>query len=1010
MYSIKSVFNAYQTKQNSILLSILICISANAVYAQEYKKQDWDIGRSQGITLFHPDEILSGKIRFAELPEIEHFNTVGNEEHNSDITKITNFLKHNGIALGLGVNPNRDSFFDLYSPNVDILLQEPSAQFGYTEASEVGKMHFLTHDSVHLYSGSPALTRADLKDPNIKDRLQKALMRTEALASAWTAARYIKWYWNWRDKNNQNNEQRSEYQKYNNGIASYSNTAKQREIMEMMEAYMSGKIGEMFKLYSKNINYDTYIKAKEAGVPMMFPDLQKNIGGLGEKLVVKYVLPLLFPLHHMYDPKFGYVNLIKYAAVQSELYLSEWYVEWTDLYKIGKSISEIEQDIERKINDFKNDNFFSDVGPPAEGVFEMMAIRNNVINLGRKLIELKHLERQRQKSNRPVLSEEDWKAINSIEQNLLFLNEKALSLRAANRKIDTSEVLYFKTRFEYLLSIANKALSVDRIIPIQDRLAHADYSLFWNDPFAVVLKRPEDLTKFLSARGIWRTALQQRVDRLKAEARGKELQSVDLNVKPVLAGDLEKQIAFRYNENRKGDLVVAPPAPDIQKSDYLQKLSNFNVAVKGQIEQIFIPQLREFENLNSDIKDQIISAAIELSSAVTQKMQTYNVDYQSRFIEFNNNENIKNRLYINEMVIKTSVDQALHAMANLLDHLEQNKKANENTVRSYLGKIIESRKNLIENETTRRQFKANALTVIKSILAKSKSTKTICSLITKICMRSNLTELESLLAQDVQKTITKNNRPQFIFTDANNNATSKLSELPKDAIVVFAMNYDHGSIERAYLLEVQKMLGIDSNAFVTSKESWPHIAIAEKMGWALTDESNLLVEDKDLKTKVLNFFEARPNQRVAVSMFPEGQLPLYGTQFPLHAKYGAFNYARAASALNKGKRPVYIVNVFGNFLRSLNSNNQTPIKIVVQAPELVPDTPLAQRDEWVEKKRLAFESESNSSDRRGQMIDLIQKEKVKNEYTTDEVRKYKTAGEYFMESVSKRSCQKIYSN
>jgi hypothetical protein len=296
-------------------------------------------------------------------------------------------------------------------------------------------------------------------------------------------------------------------------------------------------------------------------------------------------------------------------------------------------------------------------------------------------------------------------------------------------------------------------------------------------------------------------------------------------------------------------------------------------------------------------------------------------------------------------------------------------------------------------------------------LTRAKSIKTICSLITKICMRSQLNELEDILAQDLRrKSPTDQSHVQFIYTDHNKNIQSKINELPKDAIVFFAMNYDHGSVERSYLLEIQKMLGIDSNSFVTSKNSWPQIAIWQKMGWPLKDDENLLIEDKDLKRKVLKFVESKPQQRVAISMFPEGQLPLFGTQFPVYTNFGAFNYAREASHLNKGKRPVYIVNVHGNFLRALNSNGQKHIQIVVQAPELVPDTPLAQRDEWVEKKRVEFESESNSRDRRGQMIDLIQREKVNNEYTTSEIRKYKTAGEYFMESVSKKSCQKIYSN
>src|SRR6185312_11132075 len=393
---------------------------------------------------------------------------------------------------------------------------------------------------------------SDLKNrAEAKKRLTADLMKLEAIGSVWTAMNHVRWYWDWRETKDMTPAQAEQFRKYNKGLSSLGEFNHQ-DMMDLLDAYMSGKLGEMTKLYVKNIDLDTYLAAKDAGVPMLFPDFKEKLGAGAERLVVKYGLPILMPLFHMYDKKFGYVNLVKYASMQADFYMSDWYVEWTDRFQVGQSLDVLENNIQQKMNDFKNQKFFSDVPEVKSGVFDVMYMRNAVAQFGRKLIELRYFENERIKQGRPQLSSQDLAELSQLEARALQINNQALQWRSENREISTQEIQQYRNLATGLFEEAQAKLPVERVIPLRDRLGHADYSNFWFDSFAVVLPRPEGLTKFLSARGLWKEALKQRMERKQLEAKGKVYQGVDLETKPIVVGDLEKQLAAQYNDNRRG--------------------------------------------------------------------------------------------------------------------------------------------------------------------------------------------------------------------------------------------------------------------------------------------------------------------------------------------------------------------------------------------------------------------------------------------------------------------------
>lgn len=995
----------------AVALSIVLTLAQQSSFAST-NDQPWNITKTAGMMFFNPDDVLDGTIRFNELPEVANINRNGSSDMNYQIGKLADFLKYNGIPLGLGVNSNRDSFFDLYAPYVDILLDEPAARFGKTPESEVGKMHFLTHDSLHLYAGSPGLKITDLKNrAETKKRLTADLMKLEAIGSVWTAMNHVRWYWHWREANGMTDAEKEQFQKYNKGLSSMGEFNHQ-DMMDILDAYMSGKIGKMMKLYVKNIDLDTYLQAKEAGVPMLFPDFKEKLGASGERLVVKYGLPILMPLFHMYDKKFGYVNLIKYASMQADFYMSDWYVEWTDHFQVGQSLDVLEGNIQQKMMDFKNQKFFSDVPEVHHGVFDVMYMRNAVAQFGRKLIELRYLENERIKQGRPQLSPNDLTELARLEALALQVNNEALKMRAENREISADEILQYREKATDLFQEAEAKLPVDHILPLRDRLAHADYSNFWSDSFSVIIARPESLTKFLSARGIWKEALKQRMEKRELEAKGKTYVAPDLESKPILVGDLEVQLAAEYNQNKRGNRVE-----DVtdQAHFYTNRLETFRKALNAQVLRVFIPQLKEFSNLSPELKDRLANSAENFARTMDARLRQFRDDYQRRFIEYDRNEEVKARLVVGEGNIKWAAERSLYAMMDILETLETGK--NENAI----NKAIELKLNVIEQNAKDirddKEINPSLNDTIKKVTPMKRGfVKMLCSAISRMCINQDLSKIiRSVPKEPFMRDPSKETK--YIFKDASGKTMPGFQALPEDAAVIIAMNHDHASLDGPYLQEVGRMLGIKNNLILTTKTAWPHIQAWQKVGVDKQDPNIVFKQNPGLKKTIMNYFSKGQGSRTGFSIFPEGELPFWGIQFPLFSNFGAFNIARTAANLLKGKRPVYFIQVHGNFLRSLTAKDNIPIEIEITQPELVPTSDIGLRDEWVERKRNEFEQKANDPSRRGQMVDMIHREKVPGGriYTANEVHEYKSAGEFFREkadsnknNLPRYSCQRIF--
>jgi hypothetical protein len=966
-----------------LAVSILLTLVQQNTFAADVTSSSsnlWDIGKTAGMKFFNPDDVLTGSIRFQELPEIEAIHRDQPGDVGRQIGKLADFLKYNGIPLGLGVNSNRDSFFDLYAPYVDILLDEPAAEFGQTRQSEVGKMHFLTHDSLHLYAGSPGLKKSDLKNrEETKKRLTNDLMKLEAIGSVWTAMNHVKWYWDWRETQGMTEAQKEEFRKYNKGLSSLGEFHHQ-DMMDLLDAYMGGRFGEMRKLYSKNVDLDTYLKAKEAGVPLLFPDLKEKLGVTGERLVVKYGLPILMPLFHMYDKKFGYVNLIKYAGMQADFYMSDWYVEWTDEFHVGQDLGTLEANIQRKMDDFRNQKFFSDVPTVKNGVFEVMFMRNSVAQFGRKLIELEYLERQRIAQGRPQLDGNDWNELKSLHRRALQFNNAVLNLRAEGRDVSSDEIKAYRESALGLFSEAQAALPLDKILPLRDRLAHADYSNFWFDSFSVVLPRPDGLTKFLSARGLWKEALRQRLQRKEMEAKGKTYQEVDLEKAPVVVGELETQLAARYNENRRG-AVVEPQ--NFSENYYLNKLLNYKNAIQAQVKMVFIPQMMEASPLNHEQQSEMIAQAENFLTVFNARLDEFGRDYHRLFVSYERDPAAMERLVNTESDLKWAVDRSLNSMADILDMMESGAS----------GKNILKSWKVVNDITARLQSRApmtrGVQDILRNVLPYKKGTsEMLCSMITRLCFKSE--KLNDFFDHMPRAALAGQKDAKVEITTLDKKGQKTAAEaLPEDAIIILALNHDHALMDLASMKDVARSLQVETVSVLTNKEVWPIYNVIKNK-----DETALFKQDKNLKQRVLDL-ATQSHGRFVFAIYPEGDLPYFGANFPVVSHLGAFSIARSVAVAQKGRRPVYLVKAISNFQKAIQSQGRQALEIELMAPELVPTQDISGRDAWVENERASFEKVSLEK-RGSDMLDLIARKKNPQMRTrsTAPVSEYRSAGQF----------------
>ncbi len=608
--------------------------------------------KTPGMTFFSPHSFYSGQMNSivqSQIPEMDALSIYTHKQTEA----LTRFLMGEGISMGFGVNPNRDSYFDLYGTvSVDVEMDYPAAQFGETKESEGGKRYFPDHDATHLWTLRGVGPR--LKDLKDKDKMINQwaliLMDAEGLSTAYNSAYQVKDYWNWRMRQSGASAQDIQnFEKFNKGVMSIGNW-NYESYMDIVLANVRGDMKHQFNSIKANVSYETVNRTRTAKLPDLFPPLYEKIGHKGEEYFFKYAFAPLFAITSYLRPKSGYLTLMKSTKELLNYYYSDFYVRWADMFEVGEDIEKAKKNLAERIELFKKDQIFHDVGPIAEGRFESQRIRVLITQVGRKLIELQELN----KKDPTILSKIDLKFIDDTLLNLVQKNKELLRAKERNTAFSVSQIKSLTDYYLKAVSAIDMRLPVDRVIPSKYRLGYATYTNFWSDPFAVVLDRKIVLSKFVSAKSVWRKSLQLRYESLK-KGDSYNVNAVDLKVQPELVAQLENQLSHVYNLNRSSSVNLDASTENLKKlTDVLNiQFENFRL------------QIAEYQHLTWEQRIEILESADELKSRLLQKINELS-DSTKRA----KSDATKRISYELESQIQKTIESSLYEMTRLLQKLD----------------------------------------------------------------------------------------------------------------------------------------------------------------------------------------------------------------------------------------------------------------------------------------------------------------------------------------------------
>jgi hypothetical protein len=331
-------------------------------------------------------------------------------------------------------------------------------------------------------------------------------------------------------------------------------------------------------------------------------------------------------------------------------------------------------------------------------------------------------------------------------------------------------------------------------------------------------------------------------------------------------------------------------------------------------------------------------------------------DYHKLFVQFERDPKVMERFVNTESDIKWAIDRSLYKMADMLDLLAKGKKFK--SIKKHLASIEEISLQIQDSKPVTRGYRE----IVRNILPYVKGTfKTICSIISRLCIkRQKLNDFFDTLSLD---SVSGGKVAKISYVD-NNGEEIEAEKLPENAIVILALNHDHALMDLASMKLAAKSLGAEKVSVLTNIDVWPMYNFIKN-----EDETIIFRQEKGIKQRVLDLAK-KTKGRFVFAIYPEGDLPYFGAQFPMPSHFGAFSIARGAAVQLKEQRLVYLIKGIGNFLSAASSSENKDFEIKLMKPELVPTDEMTSRDPWIEEKRIEFENVANEA-RSNEMLDLI---------------------------------------
>lgn len=472
---------------------------------------------------------------YSEIPGNKGLNT-----NNPVIANMVRAANQQGVLFWLGHDSNFARFFPLYRSAIGQNPTEPSTTFGEIG---MGLGHFPTHDLSHLLFAmvSPRFEGLYDIEGNIRDqrkyaearrKLVKLLVDTEALASAWTGLEYVMKYMVWaNDQLNQKGDAAAiDPDKLESEMKDMKSLFQigrmdRKNFIRISEAQTAGIFvnqGNPIKSFFEAIRNLTDIVVKvpmhadpkayqrriEMGMPQLL-DLNALIDQMWSQatknnpkiklhdkakkaavaLAIKTVSGVIFAAEAMFRPYSGAKAFTSSSIEFADGLLKPWIVEYSNRFRWGMTIEEANKNFSLRKQELINNRFAESVPALAQNVSEAMILRNEIVELGRRLVEVKWLNKfilkSEFKGQNQLISKRLWELELSI-QKLVALHDHVYDLAQRNQPLNNENLDVWKVELRSQVKTIQAQFPLDEVIPLSYRNPFANYNNFWKEMFATV--------------------------------------------------------------------------------------------------------------------------------------------------------------------------------------------------------------------------------------------------------------------------------------------------------------------------------------------------------------------------------------------------------------------------------------------------------------------------------------------------------------------------------------------
>ncbi len=451
------------------ILIFVALLFSSLLYSQDPKETDWVGYRAEGEEYYNPVDFFSSRHR--DFPELEGVNSKRMKINGV----MAEYLEKVGVPVLIGNQGEFGGFFDLYSPTITRSQFLNEVPIGPNKNGRVGNLYLMQHDLAHHFAGIPGIRYSDLQNPEETRKLiVEILLQKEVFATSISSAYYIPGYMEWREKPAYS--ELLEFRKYAQGYYSGLEPMTKSEHVDVLTHFIYGERKKYTAFLKRKLTPESLQRTKDLGVPRAIPDLSQFVGDKLDSKLMSMITTYIEPIHSLYR-KIGHYNFVAYSEALADLMMTDWYVKWSEDFKIGIPLEELHKRTKDLIGQIRADKKLTN--PPIGNIHHLRGWKENMLKseislLGRRINEVLQIA-DRAKST------ED---LEKLYNNLVKTYDELLG-GASFEKISKE--------YKSILNILEVQFPLEKYVSWSVRPAGASSDNFWRNPYGIVYRRGDDL-------------------------------------------------------------------------------------------------------------------------------------------------------------------------------------------------------------------------------------------------------------------------------------------------------------------------------------------------------------------------------------------------------------------------------------------------------------------------------------------------------------------------------------